>query len=71
MPVGLRGGLSAEGNRLAGLQQRQVLAGPCLGSQGEGAVALFTVQSDPGDSGADYLFHGLIGLVPASFVRDS
>lgn len=63
--------MSAEGNHLAGLQQGEFLAGPRLGSQRERAVALFTVKSDPGDSRADYLFHGLIGLVPASFVRDS
>lgn len=70
MHVELEGELSAEGNFL-GLQQGEFLAGSCLWLPGRwgwvrvgvGRAQLFTVQSDPDYSGADYLFHAFTGLV--------
>lgn len=80
MHVELEGELSSEGNLLLGLQQGEFLAGPCLwlpgrwgrvhGEWGVGGAQLFTVQSDPDYSGADYLFHGFTGLVPLFFLND-
>lgn len=53
--------MHAEGN-LSDLLQREFLAVLCLWLPESGAEELFTVQSDPDYSGADYPFHGFTGL---------